>query len=107
MKALELDFCVQADHPALPGHFPGRPVVPGVLILDHVLAAFQQTTGRRVSLLQQVKFKSTLFPGEHARTLCEVQDPRVSFRITTQRNDVSVLLATGILVLHPVDGATG
>lgn len=27
---MEIDPC----HPALPGHFPGRPIVPGVLLLD-------------------------------------------------------------------------
>lgn len=104
MKGLKLDFCVPIDHPALPGHFPGHPVVPGVLMLDHVLADFQQATGRRVSLLQQVKFKSMLYPGEQASTLCEIQGACASFRITTQRKNVSVLLVTGILVLHPIGG---
>ena len=27
-------FRVEADHPALEGHFPGRPIVPGVVLLD-------------------------------------------------------------------------
>ncbi|WP_426955908.1 hypothetical protein [Muricoccus radiodurans] len=32
-------FSLPADHPCLPGHFPGRPVVPGVVLLDAVLEA--------------------------------------------------------------------
>jgi 3-hydroxyacyl-[acyl-carrier-protein] dehydratase len=30
---------IPADHPSLPGHFPGAPIVPAVVILDEVLAA--------------------------------------------------------------------
>ena len=30
---------IAADHPALPGHFPGAPIVPGVLLLDEALRA--------------------------------------------------------------------
>jgi len=30
---------IAADHPAFPGHFPGKPILPGVVLLDAVLHA--------------------------------------------------------------------
>jgi len=61
---------IRADHPSLPGHFPGAPLVPGVVILDEVLAALLewhkdcQLTGIRT-----VKFLVPLKP-EQPFTIC-------------------------------------
>ena len=60
---------IRANHPTLPGHFPGAPLVPGVVILDEVLAALiewhqdSQLTGIRM-----VKFLAPLQP-EQAFTI--------------------------------------
>jgi 3-hydroxymyristoyl/3-hydroxydecanoyl-(acyl carrier protein) dehydratase len=52
------------DHPALAGHFPGNPLVPGVLILDEVVQAAEQWRGRlRLKGVVSVKFTSALKPG--------------------------------------------
>lgn len=65
-------FAIDADHPALPGHFPGRPVVPGVVVLDRVLAAIEAAHGPLGALrLPQVKFVRPLLPGEAARIVLE------------------------------------
>jgi 3-hydroxymyristoyl/3-hydroxydecanoyl-(acyl carrier protein) dehydratase len=40
-------FRIEPDHPALDGHFPGRPVVPGVVLLDEALAAVAREAGSR------------------------------------------------------------
>ena len=42
----EVHRVIAKDHPALAGHFPGNPIVPGVLILDEVMRAAEQWRGR-------------------------------------------------------------
>jgi 3-hydroxyacyl-[acyl-carrier-protein] dehydratase len=58
----EVRRAIMADHPSLPGHFPDGPLVPGVLILDEVLAAlrlwhqdYELTAIRAVKFLQPLK----------------------------------------------------
>ncbi len=56
-------FTIDAAHPCLPGHFPGRPLVPGVVILDRVVAAIEAQHGPLGALrLPQVKFVQPLLP---------------------------------------------
>lgn len=60
-------LCIPATHPSLPGHFPGQPVVPGVVILDAVQRAIEAASGELPALkLPQVKFMQPLLPGEDA-----------------------------------------
>lgn len=54
-------FSVPADHPCLPGHFPGRPIVPGVLLLDAVFRAAAPCLPRRIL---RAKFAAPVGPGE-------------------------------------------
>jgi len=50
---------IPADHPALAGHFPGNPIVPGVVLLDQVLSALPGTMS-----VPWAKFHAPLRPGE-------------------------------------------
>ena len=74
---------VQADHPALPGHFPGSPVVPGVLILDRVVEALEAATCHPVRLrrLSHVKFLAPLFPGQVAKISIEASGNVLAFAV--------------------------
>ncbi len=94
-------FTIPHDHPSLPGHFPGRPIVPGVVVLDRVLAAIEAHHGALGRLrMPQVKFAQPLLPGEEARIELErvqpepqsdIAPPRWRFRVL--RDDA--LLASG------------
>ena len=60
----EVRRVITIDHPALPGHFPGNPIVPGVLILDEVVQAAEPWRGPlRLKSVVSVKFVSALKPG--------------------------------------------
>jgi hypothetical protein len=58
---LERAWCIPVDHPALPGHFPGRPIVPGVMLLDAVEAMLADH-GYRLRECMQVKFIAPVAP---------------------------------------------
>jgi len=57
---------IPASHPALPGHFPGHPVVPGVVILSEVWDALLANAKRplRCTGWPNVKFLAPLSPEE-------------------------------------------
>ncbi len=74
-------FCIPPDHPSLPGHFPGAPVVPGVVVLDHVLA-LAGATPERPRTLAWVKFLRPLLPGERAEVAFARAGAELRFSVT-------------------------
>jgi 3-hydroxymyristoyl/3-hydroxydecanoyl-(acyl carrier protein) dehydratase len=59
----EVRRVVRADHPALPGHFPEAPIVPGVVILDEVLEALMEWREKsQLTAIRTVKFLAPLRP---------------------------------------------
>jgi len=57
------ELVVDAGHPSLPGHFPGNPVVPGVLLLAEVESALRER-GLRVVGCTRIKFVAPVTPGQ-------------------------------------------
>ena len=54
---------IGANHPSLPGHFPDAPLVPGVVILDEVIAALAEwQQNSQLSGIRMVKFLAPLQP---------------------------------------------
>jgi 3-hydroxyacyl-[acyl-carrier-protein] dehydratase len=64
-------FTIDASHPSLPGHFPGQPIVAGVVLLDCLADAVEREWNARIAKLPQVKFLRPLLPGEEAELVIE------------------------------------
>ena len=66
MLAAEFAWTVPADHPALAGHFPGRPIVPGVVLLDQAIRLAEELLGQPGLSWQigNAKFFSPAGPGQ-------------------------------------------
>jgi len=59
-------WTVPADHPSFVGHFPGTPILPGVVLLDTVLHVITAATGIALDRceISSVKFLSPAGPGD-------------------------------------------
>ena len=86
---------IGADHPALPGHFPGAPLVPGVVLLDQVLLSAEKWLGRPLILqsMPQAKFTAPLLPERKALLRLQLRGTELRFTIVAE----STTLAQGVL----------
>lgn len=72
---------IDANHPALPGHFPGRPIVPGVVLLDRALQEAERWLRRplRASSLPNAKFTAPLLPEQDAELQLKLEGDELRF----------------------------
>jgi 3-hydroxymyristoyl/3-hydroxydecanoyl-(acyl carrier protein) dehydratase len=90
---------VPASHPALAGHFPGNPVVPGAWLLALVERAVRQQfgDGLRVLGMPEASFRSPLRPEDRFRIVLDrIAQDRVVFRIEGE----AALVADGTLLMR-------
>ena len=102
----ETTLFIAPEHPAFAGHFPGAPIVPGVLLLDAAVHAAMQMLGLPTlddeagdgSLCQisAAKFLSPVGPGETLTISCSTTaSGSIRFDISSGSRKV----ATGTLLL--------
>src|SRR5437763_11389720 len=89
---------VPAHHPAFEGHFPGAPLLPGVVLLDEMLQAVRAEPGWTIA---SAKFLHPVRPGEtltleHERPLA---NGAVRFIIRSAGQPV----ASGTLIPRPAN----
>jgi 3-hydroxyacyl-[acyl-carrier-protein] dehydratase len=74
-------FSIPQSHPSLPGHFPDRPIVPGVVVLDEAVALILcDRPTDRLAALDDVKFLAPVLPGAEVTVTCrETAAGRLAF----------------------------
>lgn len=97
MQANKQSYRIPATHPCLTGHFPGNPIVPGVVILNYVqqqlLASFPDD---RIITLTQAKFLHPLLPEENF-SVSLTQSSAQHIKFTCTRNTQSLVTGTFII----------
>ena len=78
---------VPHDHPSFAGHFPGHPVLPGVVLLSMVIEALQSRLGTSAQI-DQAKFLSPVLPGDTLALNVTTQGNSLQFELT--RGDITV-----------------
>jgi 3-hydroxymyristoyl/3-hydroxydecanoyl-(acyl carrier protein) dehydratase len=82
----DAEFEIAADHPAFAGHFPGQPVLPGVVLLNLVMQALERQPARRAALgpiprIERVKFLAPVGPGSRLQVLLREQGAGLAFEV--------------------------
>lgn len=101
-----IPLSIAASHPAYAGHFPGQPILPGVVLLDAALHALAERQGGAAKLapaqLKSAKFLSPVRPGEPL-TLHYADSQSGGFRFEIRCGERGV--ASGAVVFAPEGAA--
>ena len=90
---MKAPLAIPAGHPAFEGHFPGRPIVPAVVLLAEALASLDLARWS----LASAKFLAPVLPGQ-ALTL-QRDEGADTCRFEIRRGEA--LVATGVLARNP------
>jgi 3-hydroxymyristoyl/3-hydroxydecanoyl-(acyl carrier protein) dehydratase len=76
---MEKELQFSASEPFFAGHFPGRPVVPGVMLIDRAVSAARELLGRDAVLegIGKVKFSNPVLPDEIIHLRMELRSETV------------------------------
>jgi 3-hydroxyacyl-[acyl-carrier-protein] dehydratase len=105
MNEIVTHASVPREHPSLPGHFPGRPIVPGVVLLNLVLEAIRGELSSGVALqsIVSAKFLRACQAEQrvdmHIKLAPSDQANQVKARFTASHDSAPVLEGSFLLML--------
>ena len=84
---------IAAQHPSLPGHFPGNPIVPGVVILSRVFDALEREHPEwEIAGIKKLKFLQPLLPDqEFAVQSAQVKNNGLRFSCIFTASGISLI----------------
>ena len=98
------EWSVPEQHPAFAGHFPGRPILPGVVLLDRVVRlarTLADEDGLAVGwAVSQAKFLSPVGPGEKLIFVL-TSDARGGWRFVVFAEDERQVASGSLAALQP------
>jgi 3-hydroxymyristoyl/3-hydroxydecanoyl-(acyl carrier protein) dehydratase len=95
---VQVPLHIASDHPSLAGHFPGQPIVPGVVLLDHVFSILEQQDWLKDQIsmtdgfeIPACKFLAPVLPGASLVLTLKLENANgtVSFRLEQAEQLVS------------------
>jgi predicted hotdog family 3-hydroxylacyl-ACP dehydratase len=104
--ATRLSIKIPSSGPLYEGHFPGRPILPGVGLLDLALGALA-AAGASPTLREIVglRLRRLVAPGEHLELEVKAFDPDGRVRLEVRR--AAEVVASGVVVLGGPPSGTG